>query len=259
MNYVDRVVDLLRNKYKIGNVENAIFVGSGLADSIPEIKNVKEVKYNDLGLAGSRVQGHRGSFIFGEINGKSVVLVSRIHFYECCDIERVRFPFEIVAALGVKNIILMTSCGGVSDGLKVGDILAIKDHINLSGFNPLAGIEKLTFTSMTNCYDVDFRKKLHTIADELGINLKDGVLCQMSGPSYETAAELAMIKLVGADGVTMSTAYDCIVARYLEMRVAGLMVIVNVANGINVPSHQEVLTNAKIAGENIKKILTRFL
>ena len=259
MSIVEDVVSLLKNKYKIGNVQMAIVVGSGLAESIPDRKNIKEIKYCDIGLSESKVQGHSGSFIFCEINGKPVVLVSRIHFYECCDIERVRMPLEIVARLGVERVLLMTSCGGISDNLSIGDVLAIKDHINLSGFNPLAGIEKLTFTSMTNCYDADLRKRLHEIAKDCGVELKDGVVCQMSGPSYETAAELAMLKMMGVDGVNMSTAHDCIVARYLNMTVAGLMVIVNVANGVNVPSHQEVLTNAKIASENVKKILSRFI
>lgn len=256
----EKIVKILKNKYKIDCVDYAIVVGSGLIKSAPELTNKIKIDYCKIGMPKSKVKGHSGSFIFGEYNGKKVVLVSRIHYYECADLNQVRLPFEIVAGLGVKNIVLLTSCGGLNESFKVGDVMLIEDHINFSGINPLIGINKMEFTDMSNAYSKKLRDEIKQLDKESSLNLKYGVFCQMSGPSYETLAEVDMLKRLGGDAVSMSTALDCIIANYLKMQVVGFSVIVNVFTNNNQKlTHEEVLENAEKACFKVKTILSNLI
>lgn len=260
MEIVQRVIKKLNKKYKITKIDYAIVVGSGLVESAPELENVVTVKYDELGLPKSKVKGHSGSFVFGEYFGKKVVLVSRMHYYESGDIKKVRMPLEIVAGLGVKTVILLTSCGGLNTTFNVGDVMLIEDQINMSGINPLVGVDDIRFTNMSNCYSINLRDKVATICKKNKISIKNGVFCQMSGPSYETNAEVNMLRGLGADAVSMSTAHDCIIANYLNMEVVGFSVIVNVFSGEQQNlSHEEVLENASRACKKVNKILTMLL
>lgn len=257
---IEEAVDILKNKYGIRNVEYAIVCGSGLGSALPELENKIEVSYDTLNMPKSKVKGHSGKFIFGEYDNKKIVLVSRIHFYESGKVENVRLPYEIIARLGVKKVILLTSSGGLNKTYKVGDIVLIKDHINFTGTNPLVGIEEMKFTNMGDCYNYEWRQLAKTIAKEEHVDLKEGVFVQMSGPSYETNAEVEMLRLLGGDVVSMSTAFDCIISNYLNMTVIGFSVVVNVFSGGNDNlSHQEVLDNALKASLNLKKILCRLI
>ena len=259
MRQSDKLIKILNKRYNIKGVDIAIVAGSGLLTAIPEMQDVKKIYYSELGLPKSKVPGHSGCFIFGKINGKNVAVVSRIHYYEYGDVNLVRLPYEIVAGLGVKTALIMTSAGGVNKDFKVGDIMLIKDHINLSGANPMVGMEQTRFIDMNNCYDRECMGIIKKIAIENKIDLKDGVFCQMSGPNYETKAEIEMLRGFGVSAVSMSTVHDCIICNYLDMKVIGMAVIVNICEEDNSLSHDEVLKNASIACEKIKTILSEFL
>lgn len=261
MNKVDKIVKILNKKYGISAVDWAIVAGSGLIEAVPEMKDVMKVDYKTLGLPKSKVKGHGGGFIFGKINNKNVVVVSRMHYYESGDLSKVRLPLEIVSKLGVKSIILMTSCGGLNKGFRVGDVMLIEDHINMSGVNPLVAVEDLSFTNMVNCYDLKYREQIKKLAKENKIDIRAGVFCQMCGPSYETSAEVQMLRMLGADSVSMSTAHDCIIANYLGMRVIGISVIVNVFNdGSDAKlNHEEVLENASRACAKVRDLLVQVI
>lgn len=257
---VDNAIKLLNDKYNVKSADVAIVCGSGLGEALPELANIITVPYNELGLPKSKVKGHSGNFVFGDYNGLKVVLVSRIHYYESGKIENVRIPYEIIARLGVKRVVLLTSSGGLNKTYKVGDLVLIKDHINFAGINPLIGVEDMRFTNMGDCYNAKWRKEAREVAQNNNIVLKEGVFVQMSGPSYETLAEVEMLRLIGADVVSMSTVFDCIISNYLGMQVIGFSVVVNIFSGGNDNlNHQEVLDNAKKASINLKKILTNIL
>lgn len=260
MNIVENAVNILEKKHNISQVDIAIVVGSGLMSAMPNVENKYVVEYDSLGLPKSKVKGHSGTFVFGDCCGKKVVFVSRMHYYESGSIEKVRLPLEICSKLGVKTVVLLTSSGSINQSYRVGDVMLIKDHINMSGINPLIGIEDLSFTSMTDCYNIELRNKVLDIAKNYNLELKQGVFVQMSGPSYETLAEIKMLRLLGCDAVSMSTAHDCIIANYLNMKVLGFSVIVNECSEDAVElTHEEVLTNAEKACTKLKTILTEFI
>lgn len=253
----DRIVSILKRKYDIENVDIAIVVGSGLMDATVDLEDTQIVPYESLRMPKSKVKGHSGKFIFGKYNNKNVVLVSRIHFYESGDMKKVRLPFEVIKKLGVKTVVLLTSCGGINKTFRVGDIMLIKDHINFTGYNPLIGINPLEFTPMANAYDDELFNKIAKIADSHDINLRQGVHVQFSGPSYETMAEIDVARNFGADTVSMSTVYDCIICNYLKMQVCAIASVVNVFNNKGDElNHEEVLENAKKACEKIKTLLS---
>jgi len=258
---IKRVVKILNKKYKIENEDLEIVAGSGLKDAVPNFDGETiSVNYSDLGLPKSKVKGHSGKFVFGKINGVKVVVVSRMHFYESGDINKVKLPFSIVSQLGAKKIILLTSSGGVNSSFKVGDIMIIKDHINLSGIVPTVGMEEIEFTDMSDCYSKQFISEIKEIAKSEDIDLREGVHVQMSGPNYETKAEVEMIRKLCGDSVSMSTAHDCIISKYYKMNVLGFAVIVNVFNNSQDElTHEEVLENASKACDKIKKLLINFI
>ena len=260
MRFEEKVAKKLQKKYGINQLDIAIVVGSGLLDGVPSLNNEKKVLYSDLNMPKSKVKGHSGSFVFGEYCGKNVVLVSRMHYYENGDIQKVKMPFQIIKLLGVKTVILLTSSGGLNKSYNVGDIMLINDHINMTGTNPLIGIDNLIFTNMIDCYDIEYKKSIKEIARKNNIELKEGIFCQMSGPSYETMAEVEMLRKLGADSVSMSTAHDCIISRYLDIRVLGISVIVNVyEKGLKEVTHDEVLENALKSSKNLKILLEGFI
>ncbi len=257
---VKNALDILKNKYNVKKMDIAIVAGSGLSDALPNIENKFEVLYEELGLPKSKVKGHSGKFVFGVYKGLGVVLVSRIHYYESGNVELVRLPFEIVSGLGVQKIVLLTSSGGININFKVGDIMLINDHINLSGINPLIGIENMQFTNMGDCYNSEWRNKAREVAKQNNIDLKEGVFVQMSGPSYETKAEINMLRMLGCDAVSMSTAFDCIICNYLGLKVIGFSVIVNTfSGGDDNLNHKEVLDNAKKASQKLKAVLQNII
>ena len=221
-----------------GKAEIAVILGSGLGDFGNELKNAREIAYADIpGFPHATVKGHAGKLICGELVGKQVMMMSgRFHSYEGHPMEDVTLPIRVMARLGVKNLIVTNAAGGVNLSFSAGCLMMITDFINLSGKNPLVG-ENLDefgprFPDMSNAYDKDLRALALSCARELKIDLKQGVYCWMSGPCYETPAEIRMTRILGADAVGMSTVPEVITAAHCGMQVLGFSLCTNMAAGV---------------------------
>ncbi len=231
-----------------------IILGSGfgpIAEAIPEACSIP---YSEIpGFPVGGVKGHSGQLILGRWHGIEVaVLAGRAHFYEGFDMSTVTFPTRVLASLGIRDLLLTNAAGGIRRGLKPGDFVAISDHINFLGTNPLRGPlapGRERFIDMTAAYDPELRKRTLRVAKNLGMRIREGVYLAVSGPSFETPAEIRAFRTLGADIVGMSTVPEAIVARQCGMRVAGLSCITNVAAGLAGPhqslSHGEVLEVAR--------------
>lgn len=231
-----------------------IVLGSGFGPVADALDDPTILAYADIpGFAVGSVIGHAGRLILGEWNGASVaVLAGRAHYYEGFDWAEVTFPIRVLAELGVKDLLLTNAAGGIQKGLKVGDFLALNDHINFMGSNPLRGPVakgRERFVDMTGAYDADLRERMIRAGNRLGMKIPEGVYLAVSGPSFETPAEIRAFRTLGADAVGMSTVPEAIVARQCGLRLAGLSCITNVAAGLaglsQKVSHLEVLDVAR--------------
>jgi len=230
-----------------------IILGSGLGSLAGRISNAANIPYKDIpNFPVPTVEGHEGNLVIGELKGVSVaVMQGRFHFYEGYYMREVTFPVRVLARLGVETLIVTNAAGGISDGLEPGDFMALTDHINLMGTNPLLGIEpedegRERFLDLTETYDQGLRLLARETAHEADLDLDEGVLAAMAGPCYETPAEIRMLKAIGADAVCMSTVPEVIMARYLGMKVLGFSLITNKAAGLAHAglSHAEVIDMA---------------
>lgn len=212
-----------------------IVLGSGLGKLADKISNPIVIKYGDIPhFAKSTAIGHKGNFIAGELGGKFVLAMQgRFHFYEGYPMEKVTLPIRVMKSLGIKYLFVSNAAGGVNYDFKVGDLMIIRDHINLLP-NPLIGpnLDEFgpRFPDMTRPYDINLMKKAEEIGEELGINLKKGVYLAGTGPSYETPSEYKYFRMIGADAVGMSTTPEVIVARHSNIPVFGMSVITNEAH-----------------------------
>lgn len=240
-NYVKKHINI---SPKIG-----VILGSGLGELAEEIQDKSIVKYSDIPhLPASTVKGHKGQFVFGNLEGKSVVMMQgRFHYYEGNSMDALSMPIYIMKLIGVEKIIVTNAAGGVNTSFKAGDLMLIKDHINFTGDNPLIGknAEELgeRFPDMSNAYDKETLLKVKGIAEKLQIKVVEGTYFMMTGPSYETPAEIRMIRVLGGDAVGMSTVPEVIAANHCKIKVVGISCITNMAAGIlDVPlSHSEVI------------------
>ena len=196
----------------------------------------------------STVEGHAGRLVIGTLQGKTVVAMEgRFHYYEGYKMEEVTFPIRVMKLLGVKTIIVTNAAGAVNTSFNPGDLMVIKDHINLSGTNPLIGKNLdsfgTRFPDMSNAYDKDLRKIVENIATSLKLDIKQGIYAMMTGPTYETPAEIRMVRAIGADAVGMSTVPEVIVANHCGIKVIGISCLTNMAAGIlDEPlNHSEVI------------------
>lgn len=254
-----QIVEILKANYKIQNeYEIAFIMGSGLDGAVPDFEDEIVIDYKDTPMPKSKVPGFVGHFKFGKINDKPCIKLTRYHYYESGDISLVRLPFEILKELKVKYVILATSCISINKRYKTGDLLLIKDHINLTGYNPLIGFEPLEFVDMNNAYDADLRKLAIKSSKENNIRLNEVVHLQLSGPTYETPSEIQMAKNLGADTISMSTAYDTICARRMGLKVLAFAFISNMIGDLNV-SHDSVLKMAKQSGVKLNKVISNIL
>ena len=253
---INRAAETIKNA--IGTADIAVILGSGLGDFGNELKNAREIAYADIpGFPHATVKGHAGKLICGELVGKQVMMMSgRFHSYEGHPMEDVTLPIRVMARLGVKNLIVTNAAGGVNLSFSAGCLMMITDFINLSGKNPLVGdnLDEFgpRFPDMSNAYDKDLRALALSCARELKIDLKQGVYCWMSGPCYETPAEIRMTRILGADAVGMSTVPETIVAVHSGMKVLGFSCITNMAAGVlDQPiNHEEVMeTGRRVRGE----------
>jgi purine-nucleoside phosphorylase len=248
--------------------ELAIVLGSGLgalADG-PEARGGVSIPFTDLpGFPAPTVAGHGGKVVFCEFEGRKVVLqAGRFHFYEGHPMPLVVTPMRLYGRLGVKAVLLTNAAGALNPAFSVGDLMALTDHINLFGTNPLIGPNVgggPRFPDMTAIYDPAFRNHLRACAKQLDQTLREGVYLGLTGPSYETPAEIRAFRSMGADAVGMSTVPEAIVARHEGMRVAGISCLCNMAAGIlpQALTHQEVLEAGAAAAGRFESLVRAFV
>lgn len=243
--------------------EIALVLGSGLGDFAKEIKVEAELSYDELeGFPVSTVPGHEGKYIFGYLDEVPVVCMKgRVHYYEGYPISDVVLPIRLMKLMGAKVLFLTNASGGINGEFHAGDFMLIKDQI--SGFvpSPLIGenIEELgvRFPDMSEIYDKDLRDVIKKTAILADIPLKEGVYIQLSGPNYESPAEIRMCRTFGADAVGMSTACEAIAANHMKMKICGISCISNLASGIspNPLTHAEVQETADKAAPLFKRLV----
>ncbi len=225
-----------------------IVLGSGLGAFAEKVQDAITIPYGELpDFPTSSVTGHKGELVVGKIGDVNVAIMSgRVHFYEGYSLERVTFPVRVLKELGADKLIVTNAAGAANPYYRPGDFMVIVDHLNLTGTNPLIGPneEKFgpRFPDMSEAYCMAGRDALHRSAAQVGVTLHAGIYAGLSGPSYETPAEIRMLQVIGADAVGMSTVNEVIVANHCGMTVAGLSVITNRAAGLSAEklSHDEV-------------------
>ena len=245
----------------------AIVLGSGLADVCEQITEQIEIPYKDIpNFPISTAPGHKGRFVFGKMAGKNVIaMCGRFHFYEGYSMQEVAMPIWALRKMGVETLIVTNAAGGINREFEVGDLMLISDHIKLCAESPLNGMNKeefgVRFNDMTNAYTPELRELAHREAYGIGITLREGVYGFMSGPSYETPAEVRMLEVVGADAVGMSTAPEVIAASHAGMSVLGISCISNFAAGITTEAltHDEVMEAGRLAVGSFNALLPRIV
>lgn len=242
----------------------ALVLGSGLGDYAEGIQVVTEISYADIpGFPVSTVPGHAGKFIFGYVKDVPVVCMKgRVHYYEGYDMSDVVLPIRLMKLLGAEILFLTNASGGINEQFKAGDFMMLTDHISCFVPNPLIGgnIEELgtRFPDMSNVYDKELRNVIKTAAADNGIGLHEGVYAQLTGPSFESPAEIKMLRTMGVDAVGMSTVVEAIVANHMGMRICGISCICNQAAGMTEQplTHEEVQAAADHAAPLFKKLVT---
>lgn len=243
----------------------AIVLGSGLGDYADQIRIEAELDYSQIeGFPVSTVPGHAGKFIFGYVGDVKVVCMKgRVHYYEGYPISDVVLPTRLMKLLGAKILFLTNASGGVNMEFHAGDLMLIQDHISCFAPNPLIGANLdafgARFPDMTEIYDRDLQGIIRETAGEHGIDLKEGVYLQLTGPSYESPAEIRMLRTMGVDAVGMSTVVEAIAANHMGMKICGISCVCNLAAGMtaNPLTHEEVQEAANIAAPKFKELLTQ--
>ena len=243
-----------------------LVLGSGLGELAKCIEDQRFVPYADLpGFEAPTVPGHLGRLISGTLSGRPVVaLAGRFHVYEGHSAAQSAFPVRVLHALGAPVLLLSNAAGGIRRTLNAGDLMIIRDHVNLSWHNPLTGPVvpgDERFPDMSDPWDKGLRILLADSAAAAGVPVTEGVYFGLLGPSYETPAEVRMLERLGADAVGMSTVHEVIVARAIGMRVAGMSCITNKAAGLadQAISHDDVLEVTKKAGEKFERVAIEFV
>ncbi|MFF2482095.1 purine-nucleoside phosphorylase [Paenibacillus sp. NPDC058071] len=240
--------------------EIGLIMGSGLGVLGDHLENAETIDYRDIPhFPISTVEGHAGELLIGTLAGRPVVLMrGRFHMYEGYGPELTAFPVRVMKALGVGSMLVTNAAGGVNTGYEPGDLMLISDHINLTGKNPLIGPNDdalgVRFPDMSEAYSKRLRNAAKETAAKLGLTVREGVYAGLLGPTYETPAEIRMLRVLGADAVGMSTVAEVITARHAGIEVLGISCISNMASGIlDQPlSHQEVI-------ETTERVKSQFL
>ena len=240
-----------------------IVLGSGLGGLANEVEVIDRISYSDIpGFPKSTVQGHKGEYIFGHLDGVPVVLMNgRVHYYEGYTMQQVVTPVRVMALLGAKNIFLTNASGGLNRSFEAGTLMCINDHISSFIPSPLIGPNDdrlgTRFPEMSQVYNKEYIAVMHRVADELGIELADGVYLQVTGPAYESPAESRAYANFGADAVGMSTVCEAIVLNAMGVKLVGLSCVTDMAidNEDEKLTHEEVQAVANKAGEKLIKIV----
>jgi purine-nucleoside phosphorylase len=261
---IQEAVAFIQRKFP-NPIEVGMILGSGLGPMADAVENPVSIPYSEIPhFATSTVRGHDGKLVLGTIAGKTVgVLKGRLHYYEGYHMLQVTFPTRILKALGASSLVVTNAAGGVNASLSVGDIMLINDHIHMMP-NPLIGPNDerlgLRFPPMAFGYFPGYIKLAHEVAKKLGIKIHEGVYVGLTGPSFETPAEIRYFGSVGGDAVGMSTTPEVIVANHGGMKVFGMSCITNILHkGPCVDSHQEVLDAANSTGPSMVRLLKEML
>lgn len=248
----ERAAAFLRKKTKL-RPKIALVLGSGLGAFADEFSSAARMPYSKIPhFPLSTAIGHAGQLVIGIVEGVPVVgMQGRVHLYEGYSVREVAFPVRVFAQLGVRAVILTNAAGGIKKEFTQGRLVAISDHINLQGVNPLTGPNEerwgRRFPDLTTAYDKEFRRLARSEASRLEIDLQEGVYAGLAGPSYETPAEIRYLRTIGADLVGMSTVPEVIAARHSGIRVLGISCVTNAAAGIldRPLKHEDVLATAE--------------
>ena len=276
---VKTAVEFIRARTRISPGVGVV-LGSGLGAFGDRLTSKEIIPYAEIpGFPLPTVPGHSGRLLIGQLKGSRLaVLQGRCHLYEGFTAAQVTFPIQVLADLGIRVLIVTSAAGSVSNKLSPGGMMLIRDHLNLTGETPLRGVregDRSVFVDLTSAYDEAMMEVATKIAGEMGIRCGRGVLASVMGPSYETPAEVAMLRSLGADAVCMSTVPEVIMARYLDLRVLGVVLITNraaddssalstsgrglgeVSGGLAMSGHKRVLEVAMRKSEQFSTLLER--
>ena len=252
----------LRDRFGTRTATAAVTMGSGLADLADAFEDPLVVPYDELpGFPRPTVEGHEGEAVLGTLRGVPAIgLRGRVHIYEGGDVRRTAFYARVLGALDVPILFLSNAAGAIREGMHPGELMLVTDHINLTGRSPLIGPvfpEEARFPDMTAPYDPELREIVTGVAGELGVLLHSGVYAAVHGPSYETPAEIRMLRTLGADAVGMSTVPEVIAARAQGIRCVAVSCLTNYASGVTDRplSHQEVIRTTKIAQADFQRLV----
>ena len=248
-------------------VSVAIVLGSGLGGFADELANAVAIPYVDIpGFARATVEGHAGRMVIGDAGGVLVAAMQgRFHFYEGYSLEEVTFPIRVLKLLGVGTLILTNAAGTLNVEFTPGSLMVIGDHLNLIGDNPLRGQNDERFgprfPDLTNTYERELQDLVIKEANAMGLEIRRGIYAALAGPSYETPAEIHMVRTLGADAVGMSTVPEAIVARHMNIRVVGISCITNLAAGVSdrPVDHSQVMATGERVQESFTQLLRRIL
>jgi purine-nucleoside phosphorylase len=263
---VKKTIDFIKRNLTI-KPQVGLVLGSGLGVLAEEITNPLTIPYEDIpDFPVSTVEGHAGQLVIGELAGVPVMTMQgRFHYYEGYTMQEITFPIRVMQGLGIKDLIVTNAAGGINLTFEPGTIMLITDHINLMGTNPLIGknLSELgtRFPDMTQAYCPHLRSMAQKVAQNLNIKLREGVYAGLTGPSYETPAEIRYLRIIGADAVGMSTVPEVIVANHGGMKVLGISCITNMAAGVSGEklNHEEVMATAHRVRENLRSLILGIL
>jgi purine-nucleoside phosphorylase len=245
----------------------AVILGSGLGAFADELSESTAIAYSEIpGFAKATVEGHAGKLVIGKAGAVPIAAMQgRFHFYEGYSLDDVTFPIRVLSLLGVQTLILTNAAGSLNTEFTPGSLMVISDHINLMGANPLIGPNDdrfgPRFPDMTLTYDPELQNLVIEEAKAMDVDMRRGVYAALSGPSYETPAEIHMVRTLGADAVGMSTVPEAIVARHMEMRLIGISCITNLAAGVsNRPiDHSQVMEIGNRVRAQFTELLRRVI
>lgn len=248
-------------------VSTAIVLGSGLGGFADELGDAIAIPYDQIpGFARATVEGHAGRLVLGKVGAKAIAaLQGRFHFYEGYSLEEVTFPIRVLKLLGVDTLILTNASGALNADYAPGTLMLISDHINLMGVNPLIGPNDTRFgprfPDLTNVYSPELQDIVVQEAREMKLEMRRGIYASLTGPSYETPAEICMVRSLGAHAVGMSTVPEAIVARHMDMKVVGISCITNLAAGVtDLPvDHTQVIATGESIRESFSELLRRVI
>lgn len=268
---VSEAAAFLRSRIAPLTPKIGIVLGSGLGAVADAVVDPVIVPYTEIPhFPQSTVEGHSGRIVAGHLGGVPVIVMQgRVHFYEGYSPQQVTFPMRVLGALGIRTVVLTNAAGGIKEGYRVGQLVALADHINFMGWNPLVGLNEarfgsrpgtgLRFFDMTEAYSECLRALVKDAATDEGFSLEEGVYLAVSGPSFETPAEIRAFRALGATLVGMSTVPETIVARHMGIEVLGISCVTNLAAGLNATllSHTEVFETGKQVVQQLARLLER--